>query len=119
MLPDIGSISTWDFSKPPLRGTWNGDWVPQGKGDLSLISRMTKAPLACLQHGIVKDQRYLVLPRWLHGLPPVGGALWPGWGTSRCWSCQREGLGKGLLAEWDAGRGKTCSWSHTMCHQWG
>lgn len=113
-LPDIGSTPTWDFSKSPVRGRWNGDWVPQGKGALSLIPKMTEAPLACLQHGTVKDQMQtrgvwsslggstVSLPR------SVGGA------PARCWSCQREGLGRGLLAEWDAGRGKTCSWSHAM-----
>lgn len=55
-----------------------------------------------------------------------GGAPRPGWGQAglsadpaQCWSCQREGLGKWLLTEWDAGKGKTCSWSHAMCHSWG
>lgn len=62
--------------------------VPQGKGALSFIPRTVEAPLTCLQHWIVKDQRqtlhkhlprlttlgsglegHLVLPWWLHGLP--------------------------------------------------
>lgn len=70
--------------------------VPQGKGALSFIPRTVEAPLSCLQHETVKDQRQtlhahppcltalgsgpeggLILPPWLHRLP----SMELGWGA--------------------------------------